>query len=45
MGIIWTIILGFIIGVVAKLIHPGKENMGFFMTILLGIAARSWLAS
>jgi len=43
MGIIWTIILGFIIGVVAKLIHPGKENMGFFMTILLGIAG-SFLA-
>lgn len=37
MGIIWTIILGFIIGVVAKLLHPGKENMGFIMTVLLGI--------
>jgi uncharacterized membrane protein YeaQ/YmgE (transglycosylase-associated protein family) len=37
MGIVWTIILGFVIGVVAKLIHPGKENMGFIMTILLGI--------
>ncbi len=38
MGIIWTIVLGFVIGVVAKLIHPGKENMGIIMTILLGIA-------
>lgn len=43
MGIIWTIVLGFIIGVIAKLIHPGKENMGFVMTILLGIAG-SFLA-
>jgi uncharacterized membrane protein YeaQ/YmgE (transglycosylase-associated protein family) len=37
MSILWTIVLGFVIGVIAKLIHPGKENMGFFMTILLGI--------
>ena len=38
MGIIWTIVLGFVIGVIAKILHPGKENMGFFATILLGIA-------
>jgi uncharacterized membrane protein YeaQ/YmgE (transglycosylase-associated protein family) len=38
MGIIWTIVLGFVVGVVAKLLHPGKENMGFIMTIILGIA-------
>lgn len=38
MGIVWTIVLGLVIGVVAKLLHPGKENMGFIMTILLGIA-------
>jgi uncharacterized membrane protein YeaQ/YmgE (transglycosylase-associated protein family) len=43
MGILWTIILGFVIGVIAKLLHPGKENMGFVMTILLGIAG-SFLA-
>jgi len=38
MGIFWTIVLGLVIGVVAKLLHPGKDNMGFIMTILLGIA-------
>jgi uncharacterized membrane protein YeaQ/YmgE (transglycosylase-associated protein family) len=43
MGIVWTIILGLVIGVIAKLLHPGKENMGFIMTILLGIAG-SFLA-
>jgi len=43
MGIIWTIVLGFVIGVLAKFLHPGKENMGFIMTILLGIAG-SFLA-
>ncbi|EXI78735.1 MAG: Transglycosylase associated protein [Candidatus Accumulibacter appositus] len=37
MGIIWTIVLGFVIGVLAKLIHPGKENMGFVLTVALGI--------
>ncbi|MBK6400795.1 MAG: GlsB/YeaQ/YmgE family stress response membrane protein [Rhodocyclaceae bacterium] len=37
-GIFWTIVLGFVIGVVAKLLHPGKENMGFTATIVLGIA-------
>jgi uncharacterized membrane protein YeaQ/YmgE (transglycosylase-associated protein family) len=43
MGIIWTIVLGLVIGLIAKLIHPGKENMGIIMTILLGIAG-SFLA-
>jgi uncharacterized membrane protein YeaQ/YmgE (transglycosylase-associated protein family) len=43
MGIIWTIVLGFVIGVAARLLHPGKENMGIIMTILLGIAG-SFLA-
>lgn len=43
MGIFWTIVLGFVIGVLAKLLHPGKENMGFIMTIVLGIAG-SFLA-
>ena len=43
MGIIWTIVLGFVIGVLAKFLHPGKENMGFIMTIVLGIVG-SFLA-
>jgi uncharacterized membrane protein YeaQ/YmgE (transglycosylase-associated protein family) len=43
MGIIWTIVLGFVIGLIAKLVVPGKQNMGFLMTILLGIAG-SFLA-
>ena len=43
MGVIWTIVLGFVIGLIAKLVHPGKENMGFIMTLLLGIAG-SFLA-
>ena len=43
MGVIWTIVLGFVIGLIAKFIHPGRENMGLIITILLGIAG-SFLA-
>jgi len=38
MNIIWTILIGFIAGVIAKLIHPGpNEPSGFILTTLLGI--------
>ncbi|HWL71669.1 MAG TPA: GlsB/YeaQ/YmgE family stress response membrane protein [Geminicoccus sp.] len=38
MGIIWTIIIGFLAGVVAKWIMPGdKEPSGFILTTILGI--------
>lgn len=42
-GIFWTIVLGFVIGVLAKFLHPGKENMGFIATVILGVAG-SFLA-
>jgi uncharacterized membrane protein YeaQ/YmgE (transglycosylase-associated protein family) len=39
MSLIWTIIIGFLAGVIAKLIHPGpNEPRGFIITTLLGIA-------
>jgi uncharacterized membrane protein YeaQ/YmgE (transglycosylase-associated protein family) len=38
MGILWTILIGFIAGVLAKLITPGdNEPSGFILTTLLGI--------
>lgn len=38
MSIIWTIIIGFIAGVIAKLITPGRnEPSGFILTTILGI--------
>jgi uncharacterized membrane protein YeaQ/YmgE (transglycosylase-associated protein family) len=38
MGIIWTIIIGFIVGVIAKFIMPGdNEPSGFILTAVLGI--------
>jgi uncharacterized membrane protein YeaQ/YmgE (transglycosylase-associated protein family) len=38
MGILSWIILGLIVGALAKLIMPGKDPGGFIVTILLGIA-------
>ena len=38
MGIIWTIIIGFVAGIIAKLITPGRnEPSGFILTTILGI--------
>lgn len=38
MGIIWTIIIGLLAGIVAKFLMPGRDPGGFIVTILLGIA-------
>ncbi len=47
MSIIWTIIIGFLAGVVAKFIMPGKnEPSGFILTTILGIVGAvvaTWL--
>ena len=38
MGIIWTILIGFVAGVIAKFIMPGdNEPAGFILTAVLGI--------
>jgi len=38
MGILWTIIIGFLAGVIAKFIMPGdNEPSGFILTTILGI--------
>ena len=37
MGIIWTIIIGFIVGIVAKFLMPGRDPGGFVITALIGI--------
>ncbi len=47
MGILWTIIIGFAAGVIAKLITPGEnEPSGFILTTILGIVGAfvaTWL--
>jgi uncharacterized membrane protein YeaQ/YmgE (transglycosylase-associated protein family) len=39
MSILWTIIIGFVAGVIARFFHPGNkyEPKGFILTTLLGI--------
>ena len=38
MSIIGTIIVGFIVGLIARAVKPGNDRMGIIMTTLLGIA-------
>ena len=38
MHIIWLIIIGFVIGLAARMLTPGKDTAGFIVTTLLGIA-------
>jgi uncharacterized membrane protein YeaQ/YmgE (transglycosylase-associated protein family) len=48
MDILTTLIIGLIVGALAKLIMPGKDPGGFIITILLGIAGAfiaGWLGS
>ncbi len=35
---LWTLIIGLVVGALAKLIMPGKEPGGIFITMLIGIA-------
>lgn len=37
MGIIGTIFIGLIVGLIARFLKPGDDSMGWIMTILLGI--------
>jgi uncharacterized membrane protein YeaQ/YmgE (transglycosylase-associated protein family) len=47
MGILWTIVIGFLAGVIAKFIMPGpNEPSGFVLTTILGIVGAfvaTWL--
>jgi len=36
--IIWYIIVGFIVGLLARAVLPGAQHLGFLMTTVLGIA-------
>jgi uncharacterized membrane protein YeaQ/YmgE (transglycosylase-associated protein family) len=46
LSLLWTALIGLVIGAVAKLIMPGKDPGGIWITMLLGIAGSfiaSWL--
>lgn len=38
MHILWMLLIGFFVGLLARALHPGNDKMGIFMTSLLGIA-------
>lgn len=38
MSIIWTILIGFVVGLVARAVKPGNDSAGFIVTTLIGIA-------
>ena len=38
MGLIGTLIVGLVVGAIARFIMPGEQKMGWIMTILLGVA-------
>jgi len=48
MTILWTIIVGALIGALARLVMPGRQPVGFIVTILLGIVGSflgSWITT
>lgn len=44
MHILWTLIVGFVVGLLARAVKPGDDSMGWIMTMLLGVAG-AFLAS
>jgi uncharacterized membrane protein YeaQ/YmgE (transglycosylase-associated protein family) len=38
MHILWTIVIGFVVGIIARFLMPGRDPRGFIITVLLGIA-------
>ena len=38
MDIIWIILIGFVVGLLAKMLTPGRDPSGFFITAAIGIA-------
>ena len=37
MSFIWTIVIGFIVGLLARFVMPGDDKMGIIMTTILGV--------
>ena len=35
---LWYLLVGLVVGVLARAVHPGPEHMGLFLTALIGIA-------
>ncbi|HSW26071.1 MAG TPA: GlsB/YeaQ/YmgE family stress response membrane protein, partial [Burkholderiaceae bacterium] len=37
MGIVWMIVVGFVVGLIARAVMPGTQNLGIILTAVLGI--------
>jgi uncharacterized membrane protein YeaQ/YmgE (transglycosylase-associated protein family) len=37
MGLVWTIVVGFLVGLVARAVMPGRQALGIIATTLVGI--------
>lgn len=37
LALLWTIVVGFVVGLIARAIMPGRQVMGIIMTTLLGV--------
>ncbi len=44
MGVLATIFIGLVVGLVARFLMPGRDPMGFILTALLGIVG-AWLGT
>jgi uncharacterized membrane protein YeaQ/YmgE (transglycosylase-associated protein family) len=38
MGLLWTLVVGLVVGLLAKLLLPGRDPGGFIVTMLIGVA-------
>lgn len=38
MELLWTLLIGLVVGIVAKFLMPGRDPGGFIITMLLGVA-------
>jgi uncharacterized membrane protein YeaQ/YmgE (transglycosylase-associated protein family) len=38
MSIVWLIVVGFVVGLLARAIMPGEQKLGLIMTTVLGVA-------
>ena len=36
MNIFWYLLIGIAVGIIARILLPGRERMGWFMTVILG---------
>ncbi|HEY5683794.1 MAG TPA: GlsB/YeaQ/YmgE family stress response membrane protein [Acidimicrobiia bacterium] len=37
MGLVWTLIVGFVVGALARAVLPGRDDMAWWQTMLLGV--------